>query len=161
MRIRWGIRKDMPEIYAIENEAYGTTAWPESTFSGLLHQRNVILQVCEGDPINLPSGKVVNPPIFGFMIYEMLPKRYDILNIAVHPAYQRIGVGHALLEKLRSRLCTTRRNTITALSSEYSDWAHAWLKKEGFQAIRVHRGIDVNGNDAYEFRWHIKQMVTA
>ena len=74
VHIRWMIRRDMPEVLAIEEQCF-EFPWSEEDFIRCLRQRNCIGMVAEH------SERVV-----GFMIYELHKNRLHILNFAVHAA---------------------------------------------------------------------------
>ena len=71
VQMRWMIRRDMPEVLAIEAESF-EFPWPEEDFIRCLRGRNFIGMVAEYDD-----------RIVGFMIYELTKKRIEVLNLAV------------------------------------------------------------------------------
>jgi ribosomal-protein-alanine N-acetyltransferase len=71
VHIRWMIRRDMPEVLAIEASSF-EFPWVEEDFIRCLRQRNCIGMVAEHD------DRVV-----GFMIYELNKNRIQVLNFAV------------------------------------------------------------------------------
>ena len=71
VHIRWMIRRDMPEVLAIEGESF-EFPWLEDDFIRCLRQRNCIGMVAEHE------DRVV-----GFMIYELHKTRIHVLNFAV------------------------------------------------------------------------------
>lgn len=71
--IRWMIRRDMPEVLAIEAASF-EFPWLEDDFIRCLRQRNCIGMVAEHD------DRVV-----GFMIYELNKSRIQVLNFATAP----------------------------------------------------------------------------
>ena len=76
VHIRWMIRRDMPEVLAIEDESF-EFPWLEEDFIRCLRQRNCIGMVAEHE------DRVV-----GFMIYELHKTRIHVLNFAVAADYQ-------------------------------------------------------------------------
>ena len=92
VHIRWMIRRDMPEVLAIENDSF-EFPWCEDDFLRCLRQRNCIGMVAEHD------DRVV-----GFMIYELHKARLHILNFAVGTRFRRLGVGTQMIEKLVGKL---------------------------------------------------------
>ncbi|HHM13020.1 MAG TPA: GNAT family N-acetyltransferase, partial [Planctomycetaceae bacterium] len=94
------IRRDMPEVLAIEKAGF-EFPWSEDEFVRCLRQRNCIGMVAETDE-----------QIVGFMIYELHKNRLHVLNFAVHPAFRRRGIGRQMIEKLISKLSSQRRNRI-------------------------------------------------
>ena len=100
VHIRWMIRRDMPEVLAIEGNSF-EFPWSEDDFIRCLRQRNCIGMVAEHDE-----------RVAGFMIYELHKTRLHILNFAVHPDYRRRGVGAQMVEKLIGKLSYQRRTRI-------------------------------------------------
>ena len=140
-KTRWMIRRDMPEVLAIEN-AY-PLPWCEEDFLSLLRQRNCIGMVAEN----------ADEDVVGFMIYELHKSRLDVLNFAVHPAERRKGVGHALLERLKDKLTQQRRNELTFTVRESNLSMQLFLKAGGFFAEDVLRGHYDNDEDGYTFSY--------
>src|SRR5215471_1645201 len=101
VHIRWMIRRDMPEVLAIEKQCF-EFPWQDEDFIRCLRQRNCIGMVAEA------GERVV-----GFMIYELHKSRLHILNFAVHEGFRRRGVGCQMVAKLISKLSSHRRTRIT------------------------------------------------
>ena len=73
VHIRWMIRRDMPEVLAIEHGSY-EYPWCEEEFLRVLRQRNCIGMVAE-----------LGERIVGFMIYELHRNKIHVLDFATHP----------------------------------------------------------------------------
>lgn len=138
LHLRWMIRRDMPEVYGIENANF-EFAWSEDDFIRCLRQRNCIGFVAEH-----------KERIVGYMIYELHKDRLHLLNIAVHAAMQRKGVGAALIRKLHSKLTPQRRSRILLEVRESNLDAQCFFREMGFRAISLLRDFyDNNEEDAY------------
>ena len=70
IQLRWMIRRDMPEVLAIEQEAF-EFPWSDEDFTRCLRQRNCIGMVAE-----------VGDSVVAFMIYELHRTRLHVLNFA-------------------------------------------------------------------------------
>lgn len=127
VRIRWMIRRDMPEALAIEESSF-EFPWTEEDFVRCLRQRNCIGMVAER-----------NDKIVGFMIYELLQSELHILNFAVRKEFRRMGVGSQMMEKLVSKLSYGRRDRIVLEVRETNLDAQLFFKKQTFRAIDVLR----------------------
>src|SRR5436305_1741123 len=101
VHIRWMIRRDMPEVLAIEHASY-EFPWCEEEFLRVLRQRNCIGMVAE-----------YGERVVGFMIYELYKNKLQILDFAVHPEFRRQSVGRQMVVKLVSKLSSHRRTRIT------------------------------------------------
>lgn len=138
VHIRWMIRRDMPEVLAIENQSF-EFPWSEEDFIRCLRQRNCIGMVAEFDE-----------RIVGFMIYELHKNRLHILNFAVREEFRRRHVGEQMMRKLVSKLSQQRRNRILLEVRETNLNAQLFFRKAGFRAISLLRAFyEDTPEDAY------------
>lgn len=143
--VRWMIQRDLPEVLAIENLSF-PFPWSEEDFLRCLRQRNCIGKVAEA------GERVV-----GFLIYELLPKRLQVLNIAVHPDWRRRGVGKALITDRQDRLTITRRTRITLEVRETNLEAQLFFRAVGFRAMAILRDFyEDTTEDAYRMQWRLQ-----
>jgi ribosomal-protein-alanine N-acetyltransferase len=144
VHIRWMIRRDMPEVLRTEQESF-EQPWTEDNFLHCLRQRNCIGMVAEqGDRI------------VGYMIYELHKSKLHIVNLAVHPAARRVGVGGQMVAKLVSKLSSHRRTKITLEIRETNLPAQLFFRGQGFLANRVLRGYyEDTGEDAYQMQYQL------
>jgi len=149
VHIRWMIRRDMPEVLAIEQGSF-EFPWSEEDFIRCLRQRNCIGMVAEKDD-----------EVVGFMIYELHKNRLHILNFAVNVDCRRQGVGHAMVNKLLGKLSHERRNRIMLEVRETNLEAQLFFKSIGFRAISVLRDFyDDTVEDEFRLKaleWIIKK----
>lgn len=141
---RWMIKRDMPEVLGIEAANFDYP-WPEEDFIRVLRQRNCIGRVAEH-----------KERIVGFNIYEIHKNRLHILNIAVHAAMQRRGVGTQMVENLKTKLSRDRRNRIMLEIRETNLAAQLFFRAQGFRCISVLREFynDVK-DDAFLFQYRM------
>ncbi|HMP06626.1 MAG TPA: ribosomal protein S18-alanine N-acetyltransferase [Lacipirellulaceae bacterium] len=138
VHIRWMIRRDMPEVLAIERASF-EFPWFEEDFIRCLRQRNCIGMVAEH------GERVV-----GFMIYELHKTRLHILNFAVDAAQRRRGVGRQMIDKLVAKLSSQRRTRITLEVRETNLPAQLFFKSSEFRAVTVLRAYyEDSPEDAY------------
>jgi ribosomal-protein-alanine N-acetyltransferase len=138
VHIRWMIRRDMPEVLAIESSSF-EFPWSEEDFIRCLRQRNCIGMIAEHDE-----------RIVGCMIYELHRNRLHLLNFAVHPDHRRRGIGRRMIQKLITKLSTQRRDRITLEVRETNLAAQLFFRSLGFRAISVLRDFyDDTVEDAY------------
>lgn len=144
--IRWMIRRDMLDVKQIEHLCFGNHAWREGDFIHALRQRNTIGMVAER-----------NGGIVGFMIYELHKNRLHIMDFAVHPEFQRSGVGRAMVGKLTLKLSADRRNRIMIEVRERHVDAQLFFAELGFRAISVIPDLyDDSIEDAYLFQYRFR-----
>lgn len=142
--VRWMIRRDVPEVLAIEAESF-EFPWSEEDFIRCLRQRNCIGMVAE-----------YQERVVGFMIYEVHRTKIRVLNFAVAAQYRRLGVGSQMLAKLIGKLSAQRRTRIQLEVRETNLPAQLFFRDNGFRAISVLRSFyDDTPEDAYvmQFRY--------
>jgi [ribosomal protein S18]-alanine N-acetyltransferase len=138
VHIRWMIRRDMPEVLAIEHSSF-EFPWCEEEFLRVLRQRNCIGMVAE-----------YGERVVGFMIYELHKNKLQILDFASHPEFRRMGIGRQMLAKLVSKLSTHRRTRIALHVRETNLSAQLFYRIQGFRAMEVTREhYPDTGEDAY------------
>jgi len=145
MNRRWLIRRDMPEVLAIETAGF-EFPWSEEDFIRRLRLRNCIGMVAECD------ARVV-----GFMIYELHKNRLRLLNIAVHPKHQRMGYATALIDGLKRKLNPTGRAEIVLDVSDANLPAQLFFSAQAFRAVTVISGMyEKTEMDAYQFIYSVR-----
>jgi ribosomal-protein-alanine N-acetyltransferase len=146
------IRRDMPEVQAIEAESF-EYPWSEDDFIRCLRQRNCIGMIAEYE------DRVV-----GFMIYELHKTKIHVLNFAVAPAFRHRGVGSQMVAKLIAKLSTQRRSRVMLEVRETNLAAQVFFRSNGFRAISVLRNFyDDTPEDAYamQFRYRAEKADVA
>ncbi|MBV8267519.1 MAG: ribosomal protein S18-alanine N-acetyltransferase [Planctomycetaceae bacterium] len=138
VHIRWMIRRDMPEVLAIEHASF-EFPWCEEEFLRVLRQRNCIGMVAE-----------YGERVVGFMIYELHKNKLHVLDFATHPEFRRQGVGRQMVAKLVGKLSSHRRTRIALCVRETNLSGQLFLRIQGFRAIEVIREqYPDTGEDAY------------
>ncbi len=81
----------------------------------------------------------------------------QICNLAVAPAFRRIGVGSALLDALKTE-AARRGLSVLMLEVRASNIAAQTLyEKNGFERVGVRRGFYANPReDAFLYNWYLK-----
>ena len=145
VHIRWMIRRDMPEVLAIEAQSF-EFPWLEEDFIRSLRQRNCIGMVADYD------DRVV-----GSMIYELHKSRIHVLNFAVAPEFRRSGVGSQMLAKLTAKLSSQRRSRIILEVRETNLAAQLFFRENGFRAVSVlHSYYADTPEDAYIMQYRYR-----
>jgi [ribosomal protein S18]-alanine N-acetyltransferase len=148
VHIRWMIRRDMPEVLAIEHASF-EFPWCEEEFLRVLRQRNCIGMVAE-------SGERV----VGFMIYELHKNKLHVLDFAVHPDFRRQGVGRQMVAKLVGKLSNHRRTRVALSVRETNLAAQLFYRIQGFRALEVVREYyQDTGEDAYTMVYLLDESV--
>jgi ribosomal-protein-alanine N-acetyltransferase len=144
LHIRWMIRRDMPEVLAIEGENF-EFPWLEDDFVRCFRQRNCIGMVAEHE------DRVV-----GSMIYELQKTCIHVLNFAVANDYQRRGVGSQMIAKLIAKLSAQRCTRIRFKVRETNLSGQQFLRACGFRAVSVVRNCyEETSEDGYLMQFWI------
>jgi ribosomal-protein-alanine N-acetyltransferase len=142
LHLRWLIRRDMPEVLAIEAASFGAHAWTEEEFVRAIRQRSNIALVAE-----------LGETIVGYTVYELRKASIQVLNFAVHPDYRRRGVGTALFSKLVTKLTPghNKRHKLTLEVRETNLPAQQFFRARGMKAISVLRDFyEAGPGDVHE-----------
>ena len=92
----------------------------------------------------------------GFVVYELLKTRLQVLNLAVRPDLRRRGIGRALVARLATKLTHQRRSRIMLEVRESNLAAQLFLLRQGFRAVNVLRDFyDQTCEDAYVFQYKL------
>lgn len=146
--IRWMVRRDLKEVIDIENGCFAAnTTWTEDDFLITLKKHDCTGIVYEHD------GKLV-----GFLMYELSKTELFIINVAIHPDYQRKGIGTQLINKLVGKLSFDRRTKIKGMVRDNNLDVQLFLKHLGFKAIQVLKNYYEDFNqDGYLMQYKINQ----
>jgi ribosomal-protein-alanine N-acetyltransferase len=138
IQLRWMIRRDMPEVLAIEQEAF-EFPWSDEDFTRCLRQRNCIGMVAE-----------VGDSVVAFKIYELHRTRLHVLNFAVRRSHRRLGIGTQMMGKLFAKLSVERRDRILLEVRERNLPAQVFFRSLGYRAITVLKDFyEDSTEDAY------------
>ena len=146
-RIRWLIRRDLPEVLEIESACY-EFAWTEEDF----------LCCFRREPISC-IGMVAehNDRVVGFMVYELHKIKLRIINFAVAPNEQRRGIGRQMIWRLVEKLAQQYRKEIELEVRGPNLSMQLFLRSQGFKATCVLRNYyEDNGDDAYSFSFYLE-----
>lgn len=141
---RWLIRSDMPEVLEIEKLCFKDHPWQKEDFLGFLRQRNCIGLAHEID------NKIV-----GFIIYELHERYYRILNLAIHPDFQRQGLGSKFIDHLSKKLNSSRNKLETFVVETNLD-AQLFFSELNLKATHIEKDYFDCGyyfRDAYHFEY--------
>lgn len=89
---------------------------------------------------------VINDRLIGYNIYEYHKDRYNILRLAVHPAFRRMDVGTRLVQHLIKKLNIRNRILIDVRETDLR--SQLFYRELNFRAIHIERGGFEN-EDAY------------
>jgi [ribosomal protein S18]-alanine N-acetyltransferase len=136
VHIRWMIRRDMPEVLAIDAASY-PERWGEETFLTHLRNHSTIGMVAE-----------LGETVVGFMLYELHKSSIGLIRFAVAPVRRYEGVGRQMTDKLAGKLASHHRTRIVCEVDERLTAGHLFLGRVGYVATRIVPGDD---HDDYRF----------
>lgn len=138
---------DVAAVARIERAVFGREAWPRGAFA----------YACEVFTATAPSrgelwvaedgaGQVVG---YAGIELSVLGGEADVINVAVHPAQRRRGVGRRLLAAVAAR-CRRQRVALLWLRARVSNrGARAFYRRLGFRSVgRFRSYYDVPPEDA-------------
>lgn len=147
VHVRWIIRRDMPEVVAIEKESF-EFPWSEEDFLRCLRQCNCIGMVAEHDD-----------RVIGFMVYELCKTRFHVLNFAVASDCRRRGIGTQMAVKLIDKLSVNRRTRLTLEVRESNLSAQLFFRNCGLRAVSVLRKFyEDTPEDAYLMQYRYRDV---
>ena len=149
IQLRWMIRRDMPEVLSIEQEAF-KFPWLDEDFTRCLRQRNCIGMVAE-----------VGDSVVAFMIYELHRTRLHVLNFAVRRSHRRLAIGTQMMGKLFAKLSIERRDRILLEVRERNLPAQLFFRSLGYRAISVLKDFyEDSTEDAYLMQYQSHEAAT-
>ena len=142
--IRAYTSKDLSAVVSIEKLSY-ISPWGKETFATVLARKK------SGAIVALLGKKVI-----GFLVIESLTRTYQILNLAVHPAYRRCSVGSTLLDWLEGTATRNRRTKINIEVREGNLSFQLFLRACGYKAVEIlSRYYNDTKEDCYRFEKEI------
>lgn len=142
--VRWMIRRDMPEVLAIENESF-EFPMSEEQIVKCLRKRNVIGMVSE-----------VNDRVVAYMLYELHKTRLHLASLAVARDVRRAGIGSSMVQRLQSKLSRQRRCRLTLEVRDGNLSAQLFFRSNGFRAVSVLRNhYEDTSDDAYLMEYSV------
>lgn len=138
MIIRPCEKKDLTEIYAIEQSSFAKGAWTYEQFLYEYEQNDcsTILVVEEGK-------------VFGYIDFWILFERGEICKIAIAPGLREKGVGNILLKEALMRMISQNVESISLEVRVNNEIAINLYEKNGFHKVITKKGYYQDGEDAY------------
>lgn len=144
LQIRWSIAADLDEVLDIERRCFRRNAWKLKDFKAFSNQRNGVMRVSE-----------LYDRVVGYICYEIYDTRINIVNLAVHPEDQRIGIGACMVNSVTEKLLeeNSRHKRVTVEICEENLPAQLFFKTLGFKYAKTLEGYYPNNPevDAYLF----------
>jgi len=140
---RWMVASDYDSVMQIERASFDHP-WSLDVF---LKLQRASSRSCIGMVAQYRSQ------IVGFVMYELLKSRIEILNFAVNPDYRRLNIGSLIVEKLKNKTIQQKRSELFLSLRETNLGAQLFFQKCGFLAEAVIEDYyQDTGEAAYVFR---------
>lgn len=124
---RWMIQRDIPDVLAIEQEAFDAPENEEFFRAALKHKATIA--------VTAEQGAVVA----GYMVYSLSTTSIEVRRLAVAPWCRLNGIGRLLLMILAEKLRIGSRISIGINVPEEMLHVQKWLRAIGWRAERVVR----------------------
>lgn len=134
IKVRWLLTAERPRLLDIERMAVPEAPWRQADLERALRPRESIPFVAV-----MPDGVVA-----GYMIYWSTGagRCFNINRIAVHPAYQRRGIGRLLITTLKNKIVQQGRDALTIQVPDSYLGLQLFLRAEGFVASATEVFLD-------------------
>lgn len=124
---------DLSEVLAIERVTF-VTPWSRAAFEAELekpHARFCLARSLSGEK----PGSVV-----GYICFWLVADEIQIVNVAVHPAWRRRGIGTRLMRHALERGCEASANVAVLEVRRSNQAALSLYEGLGFKAVRERPG---------------------
>lgn len=135
--IRWMTSRDLHPVALIEAATFAEPCTAREVYR-TLRSRTCIGMVAE-----------INDRIDGYMVYELHDAHLSLLLFGVAPDARRRGVGTRLLDHLKYKCYSHRRDYLTLDVIDTETPAHLFLRYNDFRAVAVRGPL-------YRFEWHMR-----
>ena len=132
---------DLDAIEAIEKRAY-RTPWSRSMFASELAK-----------PTSICLGAFEGERLMGYTINSRYVDAWHVMNVAVHPDYQRRGVATQLLERLFELTADDERRGYTLEVRVSNEDAIRLYERLGFEPRGVRRGYYTDNREDALIMW--------
>lgn len=123
--------KDLASVLEIEHLSF-PNPWHESTFRGEIQNRPISFPLVV---VHTTLGRVI-----GYIIFWAIGEDVQINNIAVHPAFRRLGIGEQVLRHVIEDMKFRGARLITLEVRPSNTAAISLYKKLGFKMIGIRKG---------------------
>lgn len=138
LTVRWMIKRDIEDILKIENHCFAYP-WNIKDFSKILSKSECVGHVVEQ-----------KEKIIGYYVDAVAKSKLEILNLAVHPDFRRMGVGTLMVDNIKSRLSRLRFKYVSCNIREYNLDAQLFFKKNKFKYIKTFKNFyEETNEDSY------------
>lgn len=147
VRMRWMVRRDLPEVLRLERCAF-TWPWDEEDFMFWGRRRNCVMEIAEDEAGN----------IAGYFVYEFCRRVIRVVNFAVARKYRRRGVGRQMAAAIIWKLQPQDRKRIVLAVREGNLPAQLFWRAMGFKCFDIQeQAYEDSSEPAYHFQFRLKK----
>lgn len=132
--VGWGLSAQAAELAKIDGRLYWS-GWGACDFKEAQAKRDMTLIVAQLEWWNDTHGS--SKAIAGYAAVELFPSYLEIIRFGVAYPYQRLGVGTAIIQQIKSGLKPEKRRALTVDVDESNVAAQLFLKSTGFTLIKM------------------------
>lgn len=130
--------EDLPEILMLEKQLFPSDPWEEE---------NYLYELLENPFAHCIVYKIGGKPV-GYADYWITYETGQISNIAVDSAYQRQGIGHALVSYIKQKCIQAGCDNISLEVRQSNEKAIRLYTEFGFMKVAKRIGYYQDGEDA-------------
>jgi [ribosomal protein S18]-alanine N-acetyltransferase len=135
---------DLPDLLIIEAASF-VQPWSKANLLSELSKIPPTMYVTRSDPAG---------PILGYICFWLVADEIQMLNLAVHPAYRRQGLGRTLMTFLLTRAREEKALKVFLEVRPSNQAALGLYRSLGFEILyRRPRYYDSEGEDALVMEW--------
>lgn len=138
LSLRYMDKPDMGHVLDIERRSF-VDPWTKGDFAEVFTNASLTGQVLE----RIGGASV---QLIGYVVYEIFPKRLNVVSFAIHPRWRRQKVGAWMLDRVKGLAHGAGKPVLTAVVCEENLPGQLFLKAAGFTAFEIVEGF-------YRFRW--------
>lgn len=147
-KFRFLIKSDIPKVLDISTRCF-KNPWGKKDFLETLKTQNII-----------PLVYIEKEEIIGYLIHEIHKDCFRLLNLAIHPNYQRKKIGTFMISELKKKLTLSRCKIILEVAETNMD-ATLFFRSQGFLAKKLLRNyFEETREDAYLFEYKVENEKT-
>ncbi len=141
VKVRWMSGRDMRAVTEIERLCF-QKPWSTSRVTRAMRHRHTIPMVAESERLGI---------VVGYLMFTLRWRHVELKRIAVHPEYQRCGVGMSMIAALAGKSFRRGRSRIVLRVRDDNLAAHLFFRSCGFLCTEVLHDWYGDGLDAYWF----------
>lgn len=126
IEVFWMSKDLIPEVLEISMDVFDGS-WTKADFSDVLKAGGF------GLVLRFPE----NPEILGYVMYDLIDNKLQILNFAIKKEFQDCGLGKLLIKEMKEKSKAQNKELVDVEIPESNLNAQLFLKSQGFKFVRT------------------------